>query len=124
MKSIMEILKVAANKLKCDFSNLVKDDYIIENYGIKSCKNFVIKSFNSTKLELIFISNLAYVCLNDNQLQKIKAGNYKDLFTRKPFTINLGDVILEEPVIINNTYITNVTNINNGEQDMWDQTDW
>lgn len=118
----MEILQVVANKLKCRFSDLVQDMYIKDNYGIKSCKDNTIQSFDSVKLELIFISNLKYVCLNARQLQKVKAQNYKNLFTRKAYSTKLEDVVLEEPTIINNTYITNVTNVTT--DDTWDQTDW
>ena len=120
----MEILQTVANSLKCKLATAIKDKYITENYGIKSCKPNSIKSFNSDKLELIFISNIYYICLSDKQLQKIKSQNYKNLFIRKAFSNRLGDVILEESIVINNTYITNVTNINNGGEDMWDQTDW
>lgn len=120
----MEILQTVANKLKCVLSNTMKDQQIIDNYGIKLCKSNPIKSFNTNKLELIFVSNLGYICLSDRQLQKIKSQNYKNLFTRKAYSNKLGDVVLEEPIIINNTYITNVTNVTNGGEDVWDQTDW
>ena len=90
----MEILKVAVSKLKCKFSEFVRDKYIVENYGIKSCKDNILKPFENIKLELIFLSNLGYICINDKQLQKIKSGNYKNLFIRNSYLIKVKDIVL------------------------------
>lgn len=106
---MMEILQVAVNNLRSKFSNLVSEEYINKNYGLKPCNDIVIKSFNSIKLELIFVSNLEYVCLNQNQLAKVKAGNYKNLFKRKSYSGKMDNVELEDPVIINNITVVNNT---------------
>lgn len=119
---MMEILQVAVNKLKCNFLDVIEDNYISQNYGINSCKNYTIKTFNSIKLELIFVSNLQYVCLNDKQLLKVKSGNYKNLFTRKAHSGKIKDIELEDPIIINN--ITVVNNIASEHNDEWLTTEF
>lgn len=95
----MEILQVAVNKLKCRFSEMIEEEYIVENYGIKSCTNHFLKPFDNIKLELIFLSNIEYICLSEDQLRKIKSGNYKNLFFKKP-NFEVREVDLINPVII------------------------
>ena len=118
----MEILQAVVNKLKCKFTDFIEQEYIVKNYGIKSCIDNTIKSFNSNKLEIIFLSNIGYVCINENQLRKIKSGNYKNLFKRKAFSGKLEDVFLEDPVIINN--ITIVNNVTPEQNDEWLTTEF
>jgi len=81
----MEILPTVVNKLRVKFSELIEDIYISRNYGIKSCDDNTIKSYNNIKLELIFLTNVEYVCLTNKQLFKIQNSGYKDLFKTKSF---------------------------------------
>jgi hypothetical protein len=82
---MMEILQVAVSKLKIKFSELVDAIYSFKNYGIKSCNNNISKSYNSVKLELIFLMNVEYVCLTDEQLFKIQNNSFKCLFKKESF---------------------------------------
>lgn len=118
----MEILQVAASKLKCKFAETISGEYVYKNYGIKSCGKHIFKPFDNIKLELIFISNIEYVCLNQNQLMKIKAGNYKNLFVRKAYSGKIKDIDLNDPVIINN--ITIVNNVASDHNDEWLTTEF
>lgn len=81
----METLQVAVNNIKNKFTDLIQEIYVTRNYGLKSCNDNIIKSYNSTKLELIFLSNIGYVCLTQKQLLKIKAGSFKNLFVKTNF---------------------------------------
>lgn len=118
----MGILQTAVNKIKCEFTDFIEQDYISQNYGIKSCHRNGIRSFETIKLEAIFLSNLCYIPLKENQLRKIKAGNYKNLFRRKAFSGKLENIHLEDPVIVNN--ITVVNNIASDHNDEWLTTDF
>lgn len=118
----MGILQVAVNNIKCKFSSLIEDSYIQNNYGIKLCKNFSIKDFNSVKLELIFLDNLNFINLNQKQISKIASGNYKNLFKRKVYSGKMSDITLEDPVIVNN--ITIVNNVASEQNDEWLTTDF
>lgn len=112
----MGILQTAASKVKCEFAEFIEQDYISQNYGIKSCHRSGIRTFANIKLEKIFLDNLNYLCLKENQLKKIKAGNYKNLFRRKAFSGKLENIYLDDPVIIqNNITINNVVSNDNDE---------
>jgi len=115
----METLQTVVNKLKVDFAKKAETNLIVNNYGIKFCVDSPFVSFNSKKLELIFLSNLCYLSLKENQLNRILVQNYKDLFKKKAYCLNVDDIELEDPVIVNN-YITN----NYQVDDYWDQTDF
>ena len=52
-------------------------------------------------------------------MNKILIQNYKDLIKKKSYCLDVDDIELEQPVIVNN-YITN----NNYLDDYWDQTDF
>ena len=95
----MKILQVAVNKLKCNFAEMISNDYIVKNYGIKSCATHILKPFENIKLELIFLANIEYVCLTDDQLRKVKAGNYRNIFLKETDTKIL-EMELIDPVII------------------------
>ncbi len=125
IKLMMEILQVVANKLKSDFSKKIKDNLTDQNYGLKSCTGKSTKDFNNIKLELIFITNLCYIPLNDSHLRKIKSGNYTNLFARKAYSGALADIVLGDTVIVNNTTIINNTIIesDNGN-DVWLTTEF
>ena len=121
----METLQTVVNKLKVDFTEKIENDIIVDNYGIKSCVSDGFKSFNFKKLEIIFLSNLCYLNLKQNQINKILVGNYKNLLKKKVDSIEFENIELEEPVIVNNiTNITNNSTINNNLDDYWDQTDF
>lgn len=115
----METLQTVVSKLKVDFSKKIESDIISNNYGIKFCVDPAFISFNFKKLEIIFLSNLCYLNLNENQMNKILIQNYKDLIKKKSYCLDVDDIELEQPVIVNN-YITN----NNYLDDYWDQTDF
>ena len=80
------------------------------------------------KLEIIFLSNIDYLELKQNQLNRVLSRNYKNLFKKKLYSIDSEDVELEEPVIVNNTKVTqNITNVNTTnvtEENTWDQIEW
>lgn len=122
----METLQDVVSNLKIAICNKIEYDYIDQNYGVKSCLDSIYENFNFKKLELIFLNNLCYLAPNEDQLNKILIGNYKNLFKRKLCALDVENIELEEPVIINNnTTVNNVTNITNPlEEDTWDQTDW
>lgn len=120
---MMEILQAAASKLKTRFAEIIEQDYISQNYGIKSCLGKNIKSFNSLKLELLFVDNLRYVCLNEKQLQKVKTGNYKNLFKRKAYSGKLQDIDLQDPVVVINN-INIVNNVATTGNDEWLTTEF
>lgn len=67
----MEILQTAVSKLKIDFCRKLEIDLIKNNYGIKSCAESVFNSFNSKKLEIIFLSNIDYLHLTCGQIGKL-----------------------------------------------------
>lgn len=123
---MMETLQDVVSNLKISICNKIEQDYISQNYGVKSCLDSMYENFNFKKLELIFLNNLCYLNPNSDQLNKILVGNYKNLFKRKLCALDVEDIELEEPtVIVNNTTVNNVTNISNPiEEDTWDQTDW
>ena len=124
---MMETLQNVVNNLKIVISNKIEYDYINQNYGIKSCLDSIYENFNFKKLELIFLNNLCYLSLNQEQLNKILVGNYKNLFKKSTCILNADDVELEKPVIVNNITTNNtINNITNSitEEDTWDQTDW
>lgn len=110
----METLQAVVNRLKVDFSKKIEADIIFDNYGIKSCVQDGFKGFNFKKLEIIFLSNLCYLNLKENQIKKILVGNYKDLLKKKVCPLDADDIELEQPVIVNNYF----------EGNNWDKTDW
>ena len=85
----------------------------------------VVNKFISNKLEIIFLSNLNYLCLIQSEMDTILTGNYKDLFKTDCSLSNVDDIKLEKPVVVNNTTVVNnyVTN-NVVQEDYWDQTDF
>ena len=68
----MEALKTIVNRLKTDFAEKIEFDLIDTNYGIKSCLNSIFDKFNYKKLEILFLSNLDYLDLNQNQLPRAR----------------------------------------------------
>lgn len=67
----METLQSAVNKLKIDFCKKIETDLIKTNYGIKSCAESVFNSFNSKKLEIIFLTNICYLNLSKSKISKL-----------------------------------------------------
>ncbi len=119
----METLQTVVSNLKAESAKKFEIKFIEKNYGLKSCSKFNFNTFNSNKLEIIFLSNIEYLCLNEQQLQKVLNRRYKNLIRRKSISIDITNIEIEAPVIVNN--VTNVTNItNNNLDDYWDQTDF
>lgn len=124
----METLKDVVSELKSNIAKKLEIDLYNENYGIKSCFKNNFNKYNIEKLEIIFLSNIDFLELKQNQLNRILSRNYKNLFKKKLYTIDSENVELEEPVIINNTKVTqNITNVNTTnvtEENTWDQIEW
>lgn len=124
----METLKDVVSELKSNISKKLEIDLYNENYGIKSCFKNNFNKYSIEKLEIIFLSNIDFLELKQNQLNRILSRNYKNLFKRKLYTIDSEEVELEEPVIVNNTKVTqNITNVNTTnvtEENTWDQIEW
>lgn len=124
----METLQNVVSKYKQNVSKKIEYDYIDRNYGVKSCLDSIYESFNFKKLQIIFLTNLCYLNTNQDQMNKILVGDYKNLFKRKAYTLDIDDIELDEPTIVNNNVVNNITNIitNNSalEEETWDQTDW
>lgn len=54
---------------------MMEEKLIVNHYGIKSCTTDITKCDN-IRLKLIFLSNIKYLPLSQNQLDLIEAGNY------------------------------------------------
>lgn len=120
----MVTLQDVVNKLKINSANTVELKLINTNYGIVSCNAESFKTFNSNKLEIIFLSNINYMCLLPSEMNTVLTGNYKDLFKIDCLS-SIDDIKLEKPIVVNNTTVVNnyVTN-NVVQEDYWDQTDF
>lgn len=119
----METLQTVVSNLKAESAKKFEIKFIEKDYGLKSCSKFNFNTFNSNKLEIIFLSNIEYLCLNEQQLQKVLNRRYKNLLKRKTCSTDLNEIELEAPIIVNN--VTNITNnITNTIEDYWDQTDY
>jgi DNA-binding HxlR family transcriptional regulator len=88
----MATLQTAVNKLKCRFSEHIENDYIVANYGLKSCKDNILNTLNNLKLQIIFLDNLAYIPLTVDQLRRIVTGNYKDVIKTKTIAQELEEL--------------------------------
>ena len=81
----MMILNVVADKiskLKSRFADVAEEANTVRHYGIKPCTSYTINSCNDIRLQLIFLTNLGYFCLKEDQLLKIRSGNYS-IFTEQ-----------------------------------------
>lgn len=124
----METLKDVVSELKVNIAKKLEIDLYNENYGLVSCFKNNFNKYTVEKLEIIFLSNIDFLELKQNQLNRVLSRNYKNLFKKKLYTLNSEDIELEEPVIVNNTKVTqNVTNVNTTnvtEENTWDQIEW
>jgi len=124
----METLQDVVNKLKINFAKKLEIDLLNENYGLKSCLKDPFNEFGSDKVEIIFLSNLCYLTLRENQMKKIIKRNYKNLLEKRSNRLNIDNVELVEPAVVNTTVVKNVQTIINNkttvEENLWDQTDW
>jgi hypothetical protein len=124
----METLKDVVSELKVNIAKKLEIDLYNENYGLISCYKNNFNKYNIEKLEIIFLSNIDFLELKQNQINRVLSRNYKGLFKKKLYCIDSEDIELEEPVIVNNTKVTqNVTNVNTTnvtEENTWDQIEW
>ncbi len=71
----MEILAAATSDLKCKFAGMMQEQLMVNHYGIMPSKN-IITQCDDIRLKIIFISNIKYLPLSQNQLDLIEAGDY------------------------------------------------
>lgn len=103
----MEILKDVVSKIKSEFTNRINQNYMVKNYGV-DCNIKNIRSFESIKLELIFLSNINYICLNDNQIKKIKSRNYKNLLKKDDCICSSNTICTEDPILVGDITLTTI----------------
>ncbi len=119
----MTILNPVVNNLKITQAKIAEQNLLNENYGIKFCIKDTSKLFNSNKLEIIFLENLEYLDLKQNQINKIKVQNYKGLLKKKLYQKDFENIELETPVIVNHNTIINNTIIDN-VNDEWETNEF
>ena len=109
----MVIFQAVANNKKQEIAELLINKMYSEKYMIDTCNTNQFATYNSLKLELLFLDNLEYFKLSAGQTKKILAGNYKNLF------VKLDDLEKIEKLQLHS--IIEVTNIYNNGNDLWEE---